>query len=198
MLINNTSPLISSITDLKEKVTLLLRQMVSSTFIVEEQPSQVITKLGQFSAKIRLLVGSQLKPLVQSPEVRVTLVNEEQVKKIFQSKKEFDQGLLKITNSSGEIVRGIRIMEFDDKGVLSVHFNDMKIKGLKRPFGKSKDKVMNQKFCLLFKTNVKIEDEFDLNVWTLSLPFIIIVHFNQKARAFGAITWYNTFSDFVS
>ena len=127
----------------------------------------------------------------------VTLVNEKQVKKIFQIIINYDQGVLKLKNSNGEILKGIRNMVFDEKDVLSVHF-DIRIKDLKRLYTKSNGKVTHQKFCLLFNTNVKIEDEFNLNVWTLSLPFVITVHSKQEPLAFGAITWYNTFSDFVS
>ena len=51
--------------------------------------------------------------------------------------KEFDKGALKTSKPPGDIPGNIRIFDFDDRAVLSAHFDKMKIEGLSRFSGKS-------------------------------------------------------------
>ena len=198
-MVNTNSGLILGIVELEGMVSQHLRQLVLTAFIVEEQPSQVVKKFGYVDSKVRLLIGTQQKFQAQGFIVQVTLINEEQ------AKVKINTG--KLLTNSGRIQNDRKPMAFNEiemneialnRKELSVHFNNMKIKDLKRSYGKSYNCVMNEKFCLLFKMKVKIGEEIDLIVWTLSLPFLIIANVRQESKAWAVLTWYNTFSEFVS
>ena len=186
---NSSSPLMSRITDLREIVSKLIQQLISSTFIVEEQPSAVVRKWYPLSAKIRLLFGSFF---IQSAVVLVKLVNEEQAMEKLRN--EQDQN----NSNSGVILHNEQRLELNENGVLSALFSNMKIEKLKRSYGKSEHLPMFQMYYLLFEIKVKIKGEIELNVWTLSFPFLIIVSVHQIPRALGGIAWYNSSPTTVS
>lgn len=47
---------------------------VFSTFIVEQQPPQVLKKDSRFSATVRLLVGGKLNLQLTPPRVKATII----------------------------------------------------------------------------------------------------------------------------
>ena len=199
MVNSGNSGLISRIDELKGKVSQLLRQIVFTTFIVEEQPSQVVKKFGYITTKVRLLVGSIKKFQAQGVVVQVILINEEQAKVMIKTGQLVSNSGRIQNDQKPMVLNDVRLNEEGLNGEeLSVHFNDMKIKELRRSYGKTDSSVMNEKFFLLFKIKVKIEETIDTIVWTLSLPFVVIVNVSQESKAWAALTWYNTFSEFVS
>jgi len=54
---------------LQEKVTQLLSSLVTSTFIVEKQPPQVMKTNTRFTSTVRLLVGGKLNVHMTPPQV---------------------------------------------------------------------------------------------------------------------------------
>lgn len=98
------------------EMTQLLSSLVTSTFIIEKQPPQVMktnTRYGfflivvvfvtidiisRFTATVRLLVGGKLNVHMNPPQVKVTIISEAQANVLLQNDK-----LLK-GESSGEIL----------------------------------------------------------------------------------------------
>lgn len=98
------------------EMTQLLSSLVTSTFIIEKQPPQVmktntryvfflivvifvtIDIISRFTATVRLLVGGKLNVHMNPPQVKVTIISEAQANVLLQNDK-----LLK-GESSGEIL----------------------------------------------------------------------------------------------
>ncbi|KAK8780494.1 hypothetical protein V5799_018164 [Amblyomma americanum] len=56
--------------------------------------------------------------------------------------------------------------------------------------------VMDEKFSLLFQSQFKVGGgELVFQVWTLSLPVVVIVHGNQEPHAWATVTWDNAFAE---
>lgn len=55
---------------------------------------------------------------------------------------------------------------------------------------------MDEKFSLYFQSAFTIGGgELMFNVWTLSLPVVVIVHGNQEPHAWATVTWDNAFAE---
>ncbi|KAK0050428.1 signal transducer and activator of transcription 5B, partial [Biomphalaria pfeifferi] len=59
---------------LNDTITGLLSSLVTSTFIVEHQPPQVLKKDARFGAVVRLLVGGKLNVHMNPPQVKATII----------------------------------------------------------------------------------------------------------------------------
>ena len=57
---------------------------------------------------------------------------------------------------------------------------------------------MEEKFTLLFQTQVNIGGEINVNIKVMSLPVVVIVHGNQQSQAEFTIFWDNSFAEPVS
>jgi signal transducer and activator of transcription 5B len=68
-----------SLSYLKEQITKLLKDLVTNTFLIEKQPTQVIKTHCKFTSTVRLLVGGKLNVYMTPPRVKVTIINEEQM-----------------------------------------------------------------------------------------------------------------------
>lgn len=72
----------------------------------------------------------------------------------------------------------------------------MQLKKIKRAEKKGTESVMDEKFSLLFQSQFNVGGgELTFQVWTLSLPVVVIVHGNQEPHAWATITWDNAFSE---
>ena len=179
--------------DLLEEVTNLLSNLVTGTFIIEKQPPQVIKTMSKFTATVRLLVGGQLEVHMASPTVSVNIVSELQAAQLLKStgngsgkREEF---------SSGEILNGQGNMEYYvATRQVSATFRNLQLKMIKRAEKKGTESVMEEKFGVLFWTEFQI-GELKFQVWTLSLPVVVIVHGNQEPQALATITWDNAFAE---
>ncbi|XP_003737673.1 signal transducer and activator of transcription 5A [Galendromus occidentalis] len=175
---------------LETQIKALLSALVRGTFVIEEQPPQVLKTNTRFKSTVRLLVGGQLNVHMSPPKVEVSIMSETQASNLARNEGH-------PTNEvSGEILNSISAMEYHQATKqLSVSFRNMSLKGIKRAEKKgSESVVMDEKFCLLFQSVIKVAD-MTFAVQARSLPVVVIVHGNQEPHALATITWDNAFSD---
>ncbi|CAG9825338.1 unnamed protein product [Phaedon cochleariae] len=177
---------------LLQEFTQLLSTLVTSTFIIEKQPPQVLKTNTRFTATVRLLVGGKLNVHMTPPQVRVTIISESQAIMQLKNDKPCKSG-----ESSGEILNNTGTMEYQQNTrQLSVSFRNMQLKKIKRAEKKGTESVMDEKFSLLFQSQFSVGGgELMFQVWTLSLPVVVIVHGNQDPHAVATVTWDNAFSE---
>ncbi|VEN37707.1 unnamed protein product [Callosobruchus maculatus] len=177
---------------LLQEITQLLSSLVTSTFIIEKQPPQVMKTNTRFTATVRLLVGGKLNVHMTPPQVKVTIISEAQANMLIKNEK-----LGKSSECSGEILNNTGTMEYQQATrQLSVSFRNMQLKKIKRAEKKGTESVMDEKFSLLFQSQFSVGGgELMFQVWTLSLPVVVIVHGNQEPHAWATVTWDNAFSE---
>jgi hypothetical protein len=113
--------------DLSTRLTGLLSTLVTSTFIIEKQPPQVMKKETRFPATVRLLVGGKLNVHMNPPQVKATIISEAQAKALMHNES------TNLNEASGDILNNCGVMEFHkDTGILSVNFRNMSLKKIKR------------------------------------------------------------------
>ncbi|XP_052865654.1 signal transducer and transcription activator-like [Anopheles cruzii] len=173
-----------------EDATSLLKTLVTSTFIIEKQPPQVMKTNTRFAATVRLLVGNTLNIKMVNPQVKVSIISEAQAQQTQQLNKASEQ-------SCGEIMNNIGNLEYNETTKqLSVSFRNMQLKKIKRAEKKGTECVMDEKFALLFQSSFAIgHGDVVFSVWTISLPVVVIVHGNQEPQSWATITWDNAFAD---
>lgn len=146
----------------------------------------------RFTATVRLLVGGKLNVHMTPPQVKVTIISEAQANLLLKNDK-----LSKHSESSGEILNNTGTMEYQQATrQLAVSFRNMQLKKIKRAEKKGTESVMDEKFSLLFQSHFNVGGgELMFQVWTLSLPVVVIVHGNQEPHAWATVTWDNAFSE---
>merc|ERR1711860_434380 len=154
---------------LLERVTEALTNLVTGTFIIEKQPPQVMKTNTRFTATVRLLVGGVLNVHMAAPSVSVSIVSENQANQLL------------VSNSSAT-------------KQVSVSFRNLQLKKIKRTEKKGTESVMDEKFSVLFWTEFTVGD-LKFQLWTLSLPVVVIVHGNQEPQALATVTWDNAFAE---
>merc|ERR1719445_483060 len=77
---------------------------------------------------------------------------------------------------------------------VSVSFRNLQLKKIKRTEKKGTESVMDEKFSVLFWTEFTVGD-LKFQLWTLSLPVVVIVHGNQEPQALATVTWDNAFAE---
>lgn len=88
-------------------------------------------------------------------------------------------------------------MEYQQNNhVFSASFRNMQLKKIKRAEKKGTESVMDEKFALFFYATTTVND-YQIRVWTLSLPVVVIVHGNQEPQSWATITWDNAFAEIV-
>ncbi|XP_066996363.1 signal transducer and activator of transcription 5B isoform X2 [Anabrus simplex] len=177
--------------NLNNQITQLLSSMVTSTFIIEKQPPQVMKTNTRFTSTVRLLVGGKLNVHMTPPQVKVTIISEAQANALLKNDK-----MVK-SEASGEILNNTGTMEYHQATrQLSVSFRNMQLKKIKRAEKKGTESVMDEKFSLLFQSQFSVGGgELVFQVWTLSLPVVVIVHGNQEPHAWATVTWDNAFAE---
>uniref|UniRef100_A0A8C2W1F5 Signal transducer and activator of transcription n=1 Tax=Chinchilla lanigera TaxID=34839 RepID=A0A8C2W1F5_CHILA len=162
----------------------------SCTFIIEKQPPQVLKTQTKFAATVRLLVGGKLNVHMNPPQVKATIISEQQAK-----------ALLKNENTrndySGEILNNCCVMEYHQAtGTLSAHFRNMSLKRIKRSDRRGAESVTEEKFTILFESQFSVGgNELVFQVKTLSLPVVVIVHGSQDNNATATVLWDNAFAE---
>ncbi|XP_045119037.1 signal transducer and activator of transcription 5B-like isoform X2 [Portunus trituberculatus] len=176
---------------LNSHITRLLSSLVTSTFIIEKQPPQVMKTNTRFSATVRLLVGGKLNVNMTPPQVRVSIISEAQANALLKN----DQ--MSKGEMSGEILNNTGTMEYHQSSrQLSVSFRNMQLRKIKRAEKKGTESVMDEKFSLLFQSQFSVGGgELVFQVWTLSLPVVVIVHGNQEPHAWATVSWDNAFAE---
>lgn len=180
------------LTGLNLTITRLLSSLVTSTFIIEKQPPQVMKTNTRFTSTVRLLVGGRLHVNMSPPQVKVSIISEAQANALLKSDKNS-----KNSEASGEILNNSGTMEYHPgTRQLAVSFRNMQLKKIKRAEKKGTESVMDEKFALFFSSSFSIgSGELAFQVWTLSLPVVVIVHGNQEPHAWATVTWDNAFSE---
>ncbi|GLV38891.1 Signal-transducer and activator of transcription protein at 92E [Carabus blaptoides fortunei] len=178
---------------LNAQITQLLSSLVTSTFIIEKQPPQVMKTNTRFLSTVRLLVGGKLNVHMTPPQVKVTIISESQANALLKN----DKLGGKCGDASGDILNNTGSMEYQQATrQLSVSFRNMQLKKIKRAEKKGTESVMDEKFSLLFQSQFNVGGgELMFQVWTLSLPVVVIVHGNQEPHAWATVTWDNAFAE---
>ncbi|XP_066595837.1 signal transducer and activator of transcription 5B [Prorops nasuta] len=177
---------------LNSQITRLISSLVTSTFIIEKQPPQVMKTNTRFTSTVRLLVGGKLNVHMNPPQVRVSIISETEANALLKSEK-----LAKSGDAIGEILNNTGTMEYHQATrQLSVSFRNMQLKKIRRSDKKGTESVMDEKFSLLFQSQFSVGGgELVFQVWTLSLPVVVIVHGNQEPHAWATVTWDNAFAE---
>lgn len=183
-------PMEDLLKELNATITDIISALVTSTFIIEKQPPQVLKTQTKFAATVRLLVGGKLNVHMSPPQVKATIINELQAKALL--KNEANRN-----DSSGEILNNNCVMEYHQTtGTLSAHFRNMSLKRIKRSDRRGTESVTEEKFTILFESQFSVGgNELVFHVKTLSLPVVVIVHGSQDNNATATVLWDNAFSE---
>nr|WHM28124.1 signal transducer and activator of transcription 5B [Ostrinia furnacalis] len=186
--------LIEMLEDMSKQVTNLLSTLVTSTFVIEKQPLQVMKTNTRFTATVRLLVGGQLDVYMTPPRVSVAIISEQQAQLLLKSETQAGKG--KAPVECGDIPNNSGVMEYQATSrQLSVSFRNMQLRKIKRAEKKGTESVMDGKLTFLFQSQFNVGGgELVFQVWTLSLPVVVIVHGNQEPHGWATVTWDNAFS----
>uniref|UniRef100_A0A671XR78 Signal transducer and activator of transcription n=1 Tax=Sparus aurata TaxID=8175 RepID=A0A671XR78_SPAAU len=174
-------PIEELLNELNSTITDIISALVTSTFIIEKQPPQVLKTQTKFAATVRLLVGGKLNVHMNPPQVKATIISEQQ------AKCSVDDGIL--NNNC--------VMEYHQTtGTLSAHFRNMSLKRIKRSDRRGAESVTEEKFTILFESQFSVGgNELVFQVKTLSLPVVVIVHGSQDNNATATVLWDNAFAE---
>lgn len=149
---NENGVYVSQFQNLKLAVISLLKSFFNETFIIKTQPKQVIKKETKFTATVSVLVSRMLNISINPPVVKVFIINEHQAKQYHSEKEEYQ------VCTSGDIVNNTSVMEYNaTTNDLSAEFGNMQLKKIKRTEKRGSESVMDEKFGLLFCTEIYIE-----------------------------------------
>jgi len=179
--------------ELLDGVTELLSALVTRTLIIEKQPPQVMKTNTRFISTVRLLVAGVLNIHMAAPVVYASIVSETQANLLATA----SPGVLKRKEDycSGDILNSQGTMEYHaDKKQVSVCFKNLQLKKIRRTEKKGTECVMDEKFSILFWTEFTLND-LKFQLWTFSLPVVVIVHGNQESQALSTIIWDNGFAE---
>ncbi|XP_010633859.1 signal transducer and activator of transcription 5B [Fukomys damarensis] len=151
---------------------------------------QVLKTQTKFAATVRLLVGGKLNVHMNPPQVKATIISEQQAKALLKNENTRNE-------SSGEILNNCCVMEYHQAtGTLSAHFRNMSLKRIKRSDRRGAESVTEEKFTILFESQFSIGgNELVFQVKTLSLPVVVIVHGSQDHNATATVLWDNAFAE---
>ncbi|XP_077357807.1 signal transducer and activator of transcription 5B-like isoform X2 [Festucalex cinctus] len=183
-------PMEDLLNKLNADITDIISALVTSTFIIEKQPPQVLRTHTKFAATVRLLVGGKLNVHMNPPQVKAVIVSEQQAKALLKNESTHSE-------SSGEILNNNCVMEYQQAtGTLSAHFRNMSLKRIKRSDRRGAESVTEEKFTVLFESQFSIGgNELVFHVKTLSLPVVVIVHGSQDNNATATVLWDNAFAE---
>lgn len=171
----------------------VLRALVTSSFLVEKQPPQVLKTQTKFQAGVRFLLGLQLLGTsAKPPLVRADMVTEKQAREL-----SLPQGPGTGVESTGEIMNNTVPLENSIPGnCCSALFKNLLLKKIKRCERKGTESVTEEKCAVLFSTSFTLgPNKLLIQLQALSLPLVVIVHGNQDNNAKATILWDNAFSE---
>lgn len=171
----------------------VLRTLVSSSFLVEKQPPQVLKTQTKFQAGVRFLLGLRfLGSPAKFPLVRADMVTEKQAREL-----SMPQGPGTGAESTGEITNNTVPLENSVSGnCCSALFKNLLLKKIKRCERKGTESVTEEKCAVLFSTSFTLgSNKLPIQLQALSLPLVVIVHGNQDNNAKATILWDNAFSE---
>ncbi|KAM7116904.1 signal transducer and activator of transcription 6 isoform 2-T2 [Molossus nigricans] len=171
----------------------VLRTLVTSSFLVEKQPPQVLKTQTKFQAGVRFLLGPRfLGTPAKFPLVRADMVTEKQAREL-----SIPQGPGAGIESTGEITNNTVPFENIGSGnCCSALFKNLLLKKIKRCERKGTESVTEEKCAVLFSTSFLLgPNKLPIQLQALSLPLVVIVHGNQDNNAKATILWDNAFSE---
>uniref|UniRef100_A0A7N6AGS9 Signal transducer and activator of transcription n=1 Tax=Anabas testudineus TaxID=64144 RepID=A0A7N6AGS9_ANATE len=143
-------PMEELLSKLNSDITDVISALVTSTFIIEKQPPQVLKTQTKFAATVRLLVGGKLNVHMNPPQVKAVIVSEQQAKALLKNESTHSE-------SSGEILNNNCVMEYHQAtGTLSAHFRNMSLKRIKRSDRRGAESVTEEKFTVLFESQFSV------------------------------------------
>uniref|UniRef100_A0AAQ4PIW6 Signal transducer and activator of transcription n=1 Tax=Gasterosteus aculeatus aculeatus TaxID=481459 RepID=A0AAQ4PIW6_GASAC len=143
-------PIEELLNELSSTITDIISALVTSTFIIEKQPPQVLKTQTKFAATVRLLVGGKLNVHMNPPQVKATIISEQQAKALLKNENTRN-------DSSGEILNNNCVMEYHQTtGTLSAHFRNMSLKRIKRSDRRGAESVTEEKFTILFESQFSV------------------------------------------
>uniref|UniRef100_A0A671RDN6 Signal transducer and activator of transcription n=1 Tax=Sinocyclocheilus anshuiensis TaxID=1608454 RepID=A0A671RDN6_9TELE len=115
-------PIEELLTELNSTITDIISALVTSTFIIEKQP----------------------------PQVKATIISEQQAKALLKNENTRN-------DSSGEILNNNCVMEYHQTtGTLSAHFRNMSLKRIRRSDRRGAESVTEEKFTILFESQFSV------------------------------------------
>uniref|UniRef100_A0AAY4D8T2 Signal transducer and activator of transcription n=1 Tax=Denticeps clupeoides TaxID=299321 RepID=A0AAY4D8T2_9TELE len=120
------------LSELNTTITDIISTLVTSTFIIEKQPPQVLKTQTKFAATVRFLVGGKLNVHMNPPQVKAII-----------------------------IIHGLRlyagnVFYHQTTGTLSAHFRNMSLKRIKRSDRRGAESVTEEKFTVLFESQFTV------------------------------------------
>ncbi|XP_071332204.1 signal transducer and activator of transcription 6 isoform X1 [Trachinotus anak] len=178
--------IVEPIPELQERLGQLLQVLIQSSLVVDKQPPQVIKTQSKFSTTVRYLLGEKVapgKPVV----LKAQIINELQARNL---------GSVPGDNV-GELINNTAILEHNTASKSTcATFRNMSIKKIKRADRKGSESVTEEKFALLFSTEITITGcDTPYRIQTISLPVVVIVHGSQDNNALATIIWDCAFSE---
>ncbi|KAM4563255.1 signal transducer and activator of transcription 6 [Odontesthes bonariensis] len=174
------------IADLQEKLGKLLQALIESSLLVEKQPPQVIKTQSKFSTTVRFLLGEKAAP-GKPVMLKAQIINELQARNLGSVPSE----------NVGELINNSAILEHNPatKSACAT-FRNMSIKKIKRADRKGSESVTEEKFALLFYTEITITGcDTPYRIQMISHPVVVIVHGSQDNNALATIIWDAAFSE---
>ncbi|XP_060751097.1 signal transducer and activator of transcription 6 isoform X2 [Tachysurus vachellii] len=173
---------------LEESLNHLLQTLIQSSLVVEKQPPQVIKTQSKFSSTVRYLLGEKVAP-GKPVLLKAQTITESQARNI-------GQGLIP-TENVGDLINSTAILEHNTTSKSTcATFRNMSIRKIKRADRKGSESVTEEKFALLFTTEITITGcDSPYSVQVISLPVVVIVHGSQENNAMATIIWDCAFSE---
>uniref|UniRef100_A0A671RDT4 Signal transducer and activator of transcription n=1 Tax=Sinocyclocheilus anshuiensis TaxID=1608454 RepID=A0A671RDT4_9TELE len=168
-------PIEELLTELNSTITDIISALVTSTFIIEKQPPQVLKTQTKFAATVRLLVGGKLNVHMNPPQVKATIISEQQAKALLKNENTRN-------DSSGEILNNNCVMEYHQTtGTLSAHFRNMSLKRIRRSDRRGAESVTEEKFTILFESQFSVGgNELVFQVKVSKSPLVNVIFHSVK------------------
>ncbi|XP_060794408.1 signal transducer and activator of transcription 6 isoform X2 [Neoarius graeffei] len=173
---------------LEESLNRLLQTLIQNSLVVEKQPPQVIKTQSKFSSTVRYLLGEKVAP-GKPVLLKAQIITESQARNI-------GQGLIPNENV-GDLINSTAILEHNTTSKSTcATFRNMSIRKIKRADRKGSESVTEEKFALLFTSEITITGcDSPYSVQVISLPVVVIVHGSQENNAMATIIWDCAFSE---
>ncbi|XP_056588908.1 signal transducer and activator of transcription 6 [Triplophysa dalaica] len=174
---------------LEESLEHLLQTLIQSSLLVDKQPPQVIKTQSKFSTTVRYLLGEKIAP-GKPVLLKAQIITEAQARNLGQ------QGIVPNENV-GDLINSTAILEHNTSSKSTcATFRNMSIRKIKRADRKGSESVTEEKFALLFTTELTITGcEKPYTIQTISLPVVVIVHGSQEINAMATVVWDCAFSE---
>uniref|UniRef100_A0A669ET69 Signal transducer and activator of transcription 6, interleukin-4 induced n=1 Tax=Oreochromis niloticus TaxID=8128 RepID=A0A669ET69_ORENI len=163
-----------------------LSPLQTCSLIVDKQPPQVIKTQSKFSTTVRYLLGEKVAP-GKPVLVKAQIINEMQARNLANVH----------GDNVGELINNSAVLEHNaaTKSTCS-NFRNMSIKKIKRADRKGSESVTEEKFALLFSSEINITGcETPYRIQVISQPVVVIVHGSQDNNAVATIIWDCAFSE---